>query len=186
MQQRDPLLSDADAVAERRLAENWQAYYEQLDRPRRAWADLLLRHEWHQFWTLTFRAHCESAAGGVHPEAADKAFRFFVSNINRELHGPRWAKKEHGGVVWARGQEFHRSGRIHFHAVAAHPEADLNSLMRRLSWMDFWFKHYGIARIEPPDSQGDVAGYICKYATKGGEVDLSPNFGRKQPPSLFS
>jgi hypothetical protein len=145
---------------------------------------MLIPHPWHWFATLTFRPERCGPKAGMHPEAADKAFRFWVSSLNRELWGPRWAKKEHGGVVWARGQEFHKSGRIHFHAVLSAPGADLNLLARRLDWMDFWYAHFGIARIESPSSQNDVCGYVSKYVCKGGELEFSRNFGRVAVPPL--
>lgn len=173
--------------AEQQLAENWEAYYERLDAPRRAWADLLMRQPWHWFATLTFRVDHEGPRGGVHEERAKKSFRFWLSQLNRELFGPNWHKRKHaqGGCVWALGQELHKSGRIHFHALVAAPHVDLNSVARRLTWMDAWYLSSGIARIEPPASQADVAGYVSKYVVKGGQVDLSENFGRANPPSLF-
>lgn len=120
----------------------------------------------------------------MHPEKADKAFRVLLSKINREVYGVRWYKRPDGGVMWARGQEFHKDGRIHFHALAAAPTADLNSLTRRMRWVDWWWSEFGIARIEPPQSQADVNAYVSKYVTKDGEVDFSPNYGRYVPPAL--
>ena len=93
-------------------------------------------------------------------------------------------KRPDGGVQWARGQEFHKFGRIHFHALFAAPGVDLNTLTRRMDWVDWWWKEFGIARIEPPQSQHDVSRYVSKYVTKDGEVDFSPNFGRYVPPAL--
>ena len=149
-----------------------------------AYADMLAREPWHWFITLTFRlAHC-SAMGGVHPEKADKAFRVLISKINREIYGVRWYKRPDGGITWARGQEFHKDGRLHFHAVAAAPTADLNNLTRRMRWVDWWWSQFGIARIEMPQSQEDICGYVSKYVTKGGEIDFSPNYGRYVPPAI--
>lgn len=150
-----------------------------------AYADLLTRNPWHWFATLTFRvSHERRTSGGVHPEKADKAYRFWLANLNRELYGPRWSKKPHGGLVWARGQEFHKDGRIHFHALIAAPTDDLNRLARRLTWMDHWHSQFGIARIERPNSQGDVCSYVSKYVVKDGEVDFSRNFGRVLVPRI--
>ena len=149
-----------------------------------AYAELLSSRPWHWFATLTFRPKHESLSGGMHPEKADKAFRFFVSCLNRECFGKNWHRKPHGGVQWARGQEFHKSGRIHFHAVLAAPECDLNALARRMSWVDWWWKEFGIARIERPESQLEVCSYVSKYVAKDGEVDFSPNFGRYVAPEL--
>lgn len=182
----DDELAGRERQAENNLAANWQTFYERLDAPRRGWADLLMRQSWHWFTTLTFKPKHEGPCGGVHPEKGDKAFRLLISCINRELYGPRWAK--HGkSLVWARGTELHKSGRIHFHALVACVETDLNQVpgARRLDWMDWWFREFGIARIEPPESQEDICGYVSKYVVKGGEVDMSPNFGRVRPPSLF-
>jgi hypothetical protein len=171
--------------AEQTLAENWQRYYAQLKAPQQAWADLLSRQPWHWFVTLTFRREKEQARGGIHPEKADKSFRMLISSINADLYGKKWHKHPGGGIVWARGQEFHKDGHIHFHALAACETVDLNEVSRRLDWMDWWWERNGIARIERPESQGDVCGYISKYVVSDGEVDLSNNFGRIQPPSLF-
>ena len=149
-----------------------------------AYAELLLRQRWQWFATLTFRPAHEGKAGGVHPEKADKAFRFFVSKINRECFGKNWHRRPHGGVQWARGQEFHKSGAIHFHALLAAPECDLNALTRRMDWVDWWWREFGIARIEPPKSQEEICGYVSKYVVKDGEVDFSANFGRYAAPEL--
>jgi hypothetical protein len=145
---------------------------------------MLGRECWHWFVTLTFKPSHTSASGGVHPEKADKAFRVLVSKINRELYGTRWYKRPDGGIKWARGQEFHKDGRIHFHAVFAAPTDDLNNLTRRMRWVDWWWREFGIARIEPPQSQQDICDYVSKYVVKGGEVDFSPNFARYVPPEI--
>jgi hypothetical protein len=149
-----------------------------------AYAEVLGRQSWHWFVTLTFRPKHESRSGGMHPEKADKAFRVLVSKVNRHIYGTRWYKRDETQLVWARGQEFHKSGRIHFHAVMADPRNDLNTLTRRMDWVDWWWKEFGIARIERPQSQDDICRYVSKYVVKDGEVDFSPNFGRVVPPAL--
>lgn len=148
------------------------------------YAELLRRLPWQQFWTLTFRVSKSGRNGGMHSEAADKAFRYFVSCINREMYGPKWSTRWHGGVQWARGQEFHRDGRLHFHAVAAAPTDDINRLINRYQWHEFWYREFGRNRIEAPRSQADITGYVSKYVTKGGEVDFSKNFGAWTPPRI--
>jgi hypothetical protein len=148
------------------------------------YAEFLGRIPWQQFWTLTFRVSKAGRFGGVHEEMADKAFRFFVSCINREIYGRNWGKRPHRGIMWARGQEFHRDGRLHFHAVAAAPTDDLNRLIRRYDWHEFWYREFGRNRIEAPRSQADITGYVSKYVSKGGSIDLSPNFGAWTPPPI--
>lgn len=149
-----------------------------------AYSQLLQRVPWQQFWTLTFRVEQLGRNGGVHPEKADKAFRFFVSCINRQVYGPKWAGCWHRGIQWARGQEWHKDGRIHFHAVAAAPTDDLNRLVSRYEWHEWWFREFGRNRIEAPRSQADITGYVSKYVAKGGEIDTSPNFGAWNPPMI--
>lgn len=166
------------------LPDQPELYGEPDNREADAYAEMLARRPWHWFVTLTFRPDHERASGGMHPEKADKAFRVLVSKINRECYGVRWYKRPDGGLQWARGQEFHKSGAIHFHAVVAAPTDDLNNLTRRMAWVDWWWREFGIARIEPPESQEDVTRYVSKYVTKDGEVDFSPNFDRYVAPIL--
>ena len=161
------------------------AFDDPRQREREAWRELLSAEPWHWFCTLTFRRDHERASGGIHPEKADKAFRFFVRNLNESLYGNRWMRHApHGGVVWARGQEFHKDGKIHFHAVMAAPDRDLNTCSRYY-WHEWWYREFGRNQIERPECQGDVVGYVSKYVTKDGEVDLSRNFGEAKPPRLF-
>lgn len=170
------------------------------DRPSQAiadaWAEFLRRYPAHVFATLTFRkerfytdstgqrvaVNRTGSNGSMHPESADKAFRFFVSSINREVYGRDWGKRWHRGIQWARGQEFHKDGRLHFHALLSAPTDDLNKLISRYRWHEFWFKEFGRNQIEQPRSQRDVSLYVSKYVAKGGSVDFSPNFGAWMPP----
>lgn len=156
-------------------------------RERDAYAELLAREPWHWFATLTFRRDHQRASGGMHPEKADKAFRWWLRNLNEHLYGKYWMRSERaqGGVVWARGQEFHKDGKVHFHAVLAAPDRDLDKCCSRYEWHERWYRDNGRNQIEPPRSQEDVLGYVSKYVTKDGEVDFSHNFGTARPPRLF-
>jgi len=127
---------------------------------RNAWCQFLGRWQWEWFCTLTFRDI-------VHPEAADKAFRYFVSQLNRQLYGPRWYRKAYGGLPWVKGLEYQRRGVIHFHCLFA----DVKNL-RRLSCMDRWNHIAGYARIEPISDKWAVRRYITKYSLKEGETEL--------------
>ncbi|MRT52097.1 replication endonuclease, partial [Xylella fastidiosa subsp. multiplex] len=71
------------------------------------------------------------------------------------LYGRVWSKRSHCGIQWARGQEWHRDGRLHFHAVVATPDEDINRLMNRYEWHEFWYREFGRNRIEAPRSQMD-------------------------------
>lgn len=155
------------------------------DRLADAYAGFIGRIPWQWFCTLTFRPHLAGRTGGVHPESADKAFRFFISSINRELYGANWSKRHHGGLQWVRGTELHKDGRLHFHAVVSAHGADINSLASRYAWHEFWYKHFGRNQIEEPRSQDEICGYVAKYVTKDGVIDFSKNFGAWVPPNRF-
>jgi len=127
---------------------------------RDAWCKFLGQWQWEWFCTLTFRDI-------VHPEAADKAFRYFTSKLNRQMYGPRWYKKAHGGIPWVRALEYQRRDVIHFHALFADVEG-----VRRLSWMDEWNEIAGYARIEAIKDKWRVRRYVTKYCLKEGEIEL--------------
>lgn len=144
---------------------------------REAYGELITRQRWDWFATLTFKPQLTGATGGVHPEKADKAFRLFCSLLNRDVFGKYWWKPGRPSVVWVRGQEFHKDGRIHFHALLAGPDRNLNDCASRYFWHEWWFREFGRNQIEVPMCQVDVAEYVAEYAAKDGEVDFSENFG---------
>lgn len=131
-----------------------------------AWLQLLERYVWQWFATMTFRDI-------VHPEAADKLWRVWISKLNRFLYGPRWYQKGQG-VYWVRALEYQRRGVIHFHALLA-DVGDLNHRAKRLYWMDVWNDLAGYARIEKPGSVELVSRYVSKYVLKEGEIEVSNN-----------
>ena len=127
------------------------------------YAELLMREPWHWFATLTFsptKVIRDRYTGerrsvdrfhplrGMHLEAADKAWRWRIFEINKSLYGGNWRRVPHGGLVWARGQEFHKSGRVHFHAVIAAPDGDLNRMFQRSRAWHLWFREFGRNIIE--------------------------------------
>lgn len=163
-----------------------------------AWAEFLRRYPAHCFATLTFRrekfftdsggtvraVNRTGSNGSIHPEAAGKAFDHFISSINREIFGNHWKQSWHKGIQWARGSEFHKDGRLHFHALLSAPTGDLNHLFSRYAWHEWWYREFGRNQIEQPRSQRDVSLYVSKYVVKGGDVDFSKNFGLWTPPKL--
>lgn len=163
------------------------------------YAELLARQPWHWFATLTFSPTKEITdcgrrreverfhpLRGMHQEAADKCFRWFVAMVNLKVYGKHWERKRHGGVVWSRGTELHQSGRLHYHAVLAGVDCDLNKVASRYHWHEFWFREFGRNQLERPSSQDDVVGYVSKYVAKDGVVDVSRNFeAGYRPLNLF-
>ena len=132
---------------------------------REAYIDFLTRFEFEWFATFTFRTD-------THPESALKRFYLFASSLNSRLYGRNWQRDGKIGVYWVNAIERQKRGVIHFHALLAAP-GNLNTQARRLFWMDFWFRLAGIARIERVDSNVDVAAYVSKYLTKGGDIEFS-------------
>ena len=128
-------------------------------RVRDAWIELLSRLEWEWFATLTFREH-------THPESADKRFRVWVSELNRQAYGVRWSKRK-VMATWVRALEYQLRGVLHFHALLRGVGE-----VRRLAAMDRWFALAGIARVLPVRQQEAVRAYCSKYVVKGGELEV--------------
>ena len=129
-----------------------------------AWAKLLTPYPWEWFVTLTF-------SEDVHPEAANKLWRLWVSQLGNQLHGKRQKAKK---LTWVCATEKQKSGRIHFHALLIGVKQ-----ARRLSWMDHWEelgRSTGYARIEEVKTVQGASRYLCKYLAKDGEIDWSNNF----------
>lgn len=104
----------------------------------------------------------------MHPELAEKKFRYFIGDINRALFSRKWY--EHGdGVRWVRALEMQKRGVIHFHALIGGVGVED---LRRLTYMDKWEDIAGFARIEPVKSSYAVRCYVSKYVLKDGEIEL--------------
>lgn len=180
------------------LPDQPELYGQACTRERDAWAEVLQRYPAHLFATLTFKlqkfyrdkggqvrvADRTGSNGSVHPEAADKAFRVFVSKINGEAYGRNWSKKWHGGCQWIRGSEFHKDGRLHYHALLAAPTDDLWRLVQVRTHHRWWLQEFGFNRLERPRSQRDVQDYVADYVVKDGLLDFSRNFGAWIAPRL--
>lgn len=140
----------------------------------KSWVEFLGRFQLDWFCTMTFR-------DDVHPEAADKLWRVWVSKLNRRLYGVRWYRQDHTSVFWIRALEWQRRGVVHYHAmVGDHKDLNHEARARRLDLMDLWFDMAGIARIDPisraeQDQRQAINSYVSKYVSKGGEIDFSPS-----------
>ena len=72
--------------------------------------------------------------------------------------------------VWVAVMELQRRGVPHWHALVANVGEQ-----RRMSWVDWWFEHYGIARILPYQEELGARYYLGKYLTKQvGDITFSP------------
>jgi hypothetical protein len=147
---------------------------------RLAWMGLIGTQHWDVFVTLTFDRRLYSPHHDISPEKADKAFRRLIRYFNEWLYGARWMRKSpHKGVIWARSQEAHKDGVLHFHACLQSPSRPMTQglLQAALRW---WKHRFGFARFELPRSQRDVISYLTKHVGPGGceaaEIELSHNF----------
>lgn len=130
------------------------------------WEALLDRYGWDWFATFTFKE-------SIHPEAADKAFRVWMSKLQKSVAGSQWFKKPEETVRWARGLEWQKRGVLHYHALLYHRRG-LNQIASRMAWESEWTRlTESFSSIFPCDSATAARAYIAKYCGKGGEVDCS-------------
>ncbi len=172
---------------------------------RAGWAEFLARYQWDVFATLTYagnvwaeekvlrnfrtwlhkwqeRTAIERGLCKIRTkERRDGYGRVTVTHVHRSGAWSNNIRKGRGHPVWVLGVEPHKSGRLHAHAIIKWSNL-LPNLERRLGW-HLWHEPraksgfgFGVARIEPPQSQGDVATYVSKYVVKGGDLYLSPSF----------
>lgn len=135
-----------------------------------AWVELLGRYEWAWFATFTFKEE-------VHPEAADKRFRVWASQLAESYLGRNWRRKKERAPQWVRGLEWQKRHVLHYHALVTNlPRQYINRDWRSL-WAAAWFNlgNTGFARIDPCNGRDEVYEYLSKYVTKGGEIDFSPS-----------
>lgn len=130
---------------------------------------LAAAYDWQWFVTMTSKKR-------THPEALFKTFRYALSQMSRHYLGRR-PKPVHR-IVFVAALERHKSGNPHLHALMWHRD-DLNrfspssrsEFRAKLEHLSGW------SRVEPPNSNGSVAGYCAKYLAKDGELQFSPTFG---------
>jgi len=160
---------------------------------REAWAELLSSYDYDEFVTATFNLPQRD------PDRARAMFtawlrrRYFkhaksVGDVREEtltkrdgygrVVGKRTRYKGSFANAWRRGQlhpiwclgiEKHKDGTNHMHAAVKH-QVFAKTIRRDMD--------LGRIRLEPPESQEHVRGYMSKYVCKGGEIDLSPTFAR--------
>ena len=180
---------------------------------REAWSSLLARYQWDCFATLTFKNErhdpfeiinafniwmmkwhmTEAAIHGfitiTRTPRHDRYGRRLPDRIRRQgNYWNRW-RKGIGRPVTVVGIEPHKSGALHMHAVIKfNTRWEMNRSCGWRHWADPDYVNgmdMGWARLEPPNSQDDVASYCSKYVTKGGELVLSDSFTAGMDPSPF-
>ncbi|MBA7687573.1 hypothetical protein ES703_96037 [subsurface metagenome] len=72
--------------------------------------------------------------------------------------------------LWVAVMELQRRGVPHWHALVANVGDQ-----RRMSWVDWWYDHYGIARILPYQADRGARYYLGKYLMKAqADIQFSP------------
>jgi len=112
--------------------------------------------EWQWYATLTFRDPADPRYPGwtrIGWKSAQNALRSFNNALVMEL--------DYTNPLWVACMELQQRGVPHWHMLAGNVGEE-----RRMTWVDWWYEHYGIARILPYDRQLGARYYLGKYLTK--------------------
>lgn len=121
--------------------------------------------DWNWYATLTFRNPENPRYPGW-----DKVGWKFAHNALGSLNNALIRMEDGQNPVWVAVMELQVRGVPHWHALVANVEGE-----RRLSWMDWWFEHYGIARILEYKHELGARYYLGKYLTKQiADIRFSP------------
>lgn len=118
------------------------------------WIDGMAAWQW--FATLTFRDPADPRFPNwtkVGWKSAHNALQRFNSALVMEL--------DYINPLWVACMELQQRGVPHWHLLASNIDDQ-----RRMSWVDWWFEHYGIARILPYQAELGARYYLGKYLTK--------------------
>jgi hypothetical protein len=142
-----------------------------------AWVKFLSPYPWQWFGTFTFRE-------AIHPEAADKKFRYWVRLLDERNVGPRWRLPSNVKKTarWVRGLEWQKRNVLHYHALIGNLPP-FGGRDERREWEACWngLRNGGFARVDQVGIIGGVVGYVSKYVAKGGQIDLSATLPRFMP-----
>lgn len=115
---------------------------------------------WTTFLTLTFRDIDTT------PEHGEKAFRWLVRVLNKELFGKRYTRiVDHSYFSYFIAQEYQRRGAIHYHVLIDRP---VNYKMIH----KFWGRYFGYAQTQVIRDVYSTAIYAVKYCLKENDYRL--------------
>ena len=121
--------------------------------------------DWEWYATFTFRDPHDPRFPNwtqIGWKCAGNALRSFNTALVMELN--------YTNPVWVAVGETQQRGTPHWHLLVANV-AD----QRRMSWLDWWFERYGIARVLPYDRELGARYYLGKYLTKQlANIEFSP------------
>jgi hypothetical protein len=121
--------------------------------------------DWKWYATFTFRNPCDPRYPGWTQVGWKSA-----SNALKTWHNALCADLDYQNPIWLACMELQRRGVPHWHLLAANI-----GQQRRMSWVDWWYEHYGIARILPYDRELGARYYLGKYLTKEvANIEFSP------------
>ena len=128
---------------------------------------------WDWFATLTFR----DPDNARYPGWTKPGWRYAHRALN-DLMGEIMSKRLGGLSVpysLACMEYQHDRGVPHWHVLVGNTGVGTQHEERRMSWVDWWWSHYGIARILPYDERLGARYYLGKYLTKQlADVVASP------------
>ena len=132
------------------------------------WIDDMSPWEWYA--TLTFRDPQDPRFPGwtkIGWKSAHNALQSFNNALVMEL--------DYINPIWVACMELQRRGVPHWHMLVSNIGDQ-----RRMSWVDWWYEHFGIARILPYDRQLGCRYYLGKYLSKEvADICFSPALNAK-------
>lgn len=165
-----------------------------------AWASLLGSVSWDHFCTLTYRAPVRAAEkverdvrAFVFGWCLEEAVRRGQATVEADgrpgkrgrIKGAFWrdwrAGRNH--PQWVVGIEHHRDGPLHAHLLVRWSRRSRCRSFAAAAKVWHHDMKAGFVQVERCRSDLKASGYVAKYAAKGGDVALSPNF---TTPTLFA
>lgn len=127
------------------------------------WVDGMTDWEW--YVTFTFRDPTDSR----YPTWSQVGWKS-ASNALTSWHNSLCDSLGYQNPIWIGVMELQRRGVPHWHLLVANIAEQ-----RRMTWLDWWYDHFGIARILPYDRQLGARYYLGKYLTKQqADIRFSP------------
>lgn len=132
------------------------------------WLSAMAKWEWYS--TFTFRDPENKRFPGWSQIGWASAH-----NSLKKWHNALVEALKYSNPLWVACMELQRRGVPHWHLLVAGVEGE-----RRMDWVDWWYEHYGIARIVAYDERLGARYYLGKYLTKAqADIEFSPGLSAK-------
>jgi hypothetical protein len=132
------------------------------------WIDGMADWEWYA--TFTFR----NPENPLYPGWTQVGWKS-ASRALKTWHNALCMDMDYINPIWVGCMELQRRGVPHWHLLVSNTQEQ-----RRMSWVDWWYEHYGIARILPYDRELGARYYLGKYLTKEiANIEFSPALDAK-------